>query len=109
MNSISKIQEEQDTLYPNCDTKNTIYLYQKGSRYRIPQTPGRARSISVCIRTESRTSYHGKKFAYGTQTRLVGMDAFLIKNSLHPYHDPLAMFSSQGALKRVHSVQILTL
>ena len=46
---------------------------------------------------------------FGRQTGLVFMDAFLIKNSLHPYHDPLATFSSQGALKRVHSVQILTL
>ena len=36
MNWISKIQEKQDTLYPNCDKKYTMYLYQKGSRYRNP-------------------------------------------------------------------------
>ena len=46
MNWMSKIQEEQDTLHPNCE-KKTICLYQKGSEYRIPETPGQAWSISV--------------------------------------------------------------
>ena len=44
-----KSWKKKDTLCPNCDKKNTIYLYQKGSRYRIPKTPGRAWRIAKRI------------------------------------------------------------
>ena len=46
MNSISKIQEKQHPLYPDCDKKNTIYLYKKCSRYRTPKTLGWAWRIA---------------------------------------------------------------
>ena len=68
MNWISKIQENK-ILYTRIVTKNTIHLYQKGSRYRIPKILGRARR--VCTR-EGRS--------YGdviTFSRLYGLRIFL--------------------------------
>ena len=39
MNWISKIQEKQDTLYPNCDKKNNHILVSKGLQIPYTQNP----------------------------------------------------------------------
>jgi len=42
INWIPKIQEKQNTLYPNCEGEKNIYLYLKGLHIPYIKTPGRA-------------------------------------------------------------------